>query len=124
MRACLVLLFCLWSSSGSSQSDMTSGNWILTACKGFATGGFVGPGEGNMTDAAFKQGTCNGVIRVLLRRGEDLPEGRRNCAPNNVSHGQAARIMVTFMEAYPQLLHIDFVDLAIEALARAFPCKK
>jgi Rap1a immunity proteins len=119
MRAVLVVVLCLWSSVSVAQTpDFKSGNFFLPGCKSFLAD------LGVTSTVAREEGECLGIVITLLRFGEELTTQRRNCAPANITNGEAIRVVVVFLEARPQRLHENFIDLSAEALAMAWPCKK
>jgi hypothetical protein len=46
------------------------------------------------------------------------------CIPQEVTNGQAVRVVVAYIDKHPEHLHESFNLLAILALGEAWPCKK
>ena len=68
-------------------------------------------------------GECIGVIRTLVFLDSALPDKWKFCAPNKVTPEQSIRVVVKYMEAHPGKLHLNFKELAMSALAEAWPCR-
>jgi hypothetical protein len=94
-----------------------SGNEFLPACKAFVALKELSPAS------AFMVGACAGQIDALLSVASGLHDDMRFCAPPEVTGGQAARVVVNYMERTPELLHLPFGVLAIKAFRLSWPCK-
>jgi Rap1a immunity proteins len=121
MRTVLVGALCVWALVCTAQNlDPQSGNYFLPGCRTF-----IETLPNTTLDQANRAGQCLGIVKALLRLGEDLSiTPFRNCSPNSVTSGEAVRAVVTFLEARPQRLHENFIDLAAEAIAKAWPCRE
>jgi Rap1a immunity proteins len=108
-----VLLASLFFGSARADPNFDSGNFMLPHCKQFAMG----------EHAEVWEGQCGGVISALMFLGTSLNEQSRFCPPKKVTLGQAGRVVVNYMNAHPELLHLDFRGLAVTALQEAWPCK-
>jgi hypothetical protein len=121
VKALLVGTICLWSGAAAAQQDFSSGKYYLAACKGFMTSTSV-----DSAREARDEGACFGAVQTLtILRGflrEFLPARYRFCMPEGATTGEAIRLIVSYMESRPERLHEQFVLLAIEALAEAWPC--
>lgn len=51
------------------------------------------------------------------------PELLHFCALKEATIGQAARVVVAHIDKRPEQMHEDFLFLAYDALARAWPCR-
>lgn len=65
-------------------------------------------------------GYCLGVIEGAMTA---LIYSRSICITGRSSLGQGARVVVAFMERYPERLHERLTVLAINAFLEAFPCR-
>jgi hypothetical protein len=45
------------------------------------------------------------------------------CRPDGVTMGQEVAVVVKYIDEHPEDLHLEFLLLASEALAKAWPCK-
>jgi len=96
---------------------MDSGNWMLPHCQHFA-----GKHVGEQSDVW--EAECAAIISTLLFVGPGLPDGWKICAPvNSVTTQQAARVVVKYMEAHPEKLHLNYKVIAMSALDATWPCK-
>ncbi len=111
LRTLLAPLFLIASVSvaaGQPTGDTNSANWIMPGCLG--------------TSNDFRKGVCFGEVGGLLAVGELLPSEQRFCPPARATHTQSVQVVVAYIQQNPARMHELFVDLAIEALRRAWPC--
>ena len=124
MRACKVLTLAVFAvfavlSDAGAQTDRMSGKWIFDGCE-----------SGQQT---YKSGICFGTIRTLLHVGRYLPPSHRFCIPAKKFEYSATPLEEAFRlvrihleETYSfqeKRMNEDFVQLATEALHRAWPCR-
>jgi Rap1a immunity proteins len=64
------------------------------------------------------QGYCAGAVTAVVSTNPDV------CAPGGWNTGQAVAVVVRFLDMHPERRHESFFALALEALSRAWPCKK
>jgi hypothetical protein len=95
-----------------AEESPTVGNRTYAACKALARDDYS-----NRDFAA--QGICFGTIRAAIYRGYSF----NICAPQGSKHSQSTMIVVNYMEANPQELHKELIDIAISALSKTWPCK-
>lgn len=63
-------------------------------------------------------------VKHLLYEQNSFTKQRNICFPETgISNGQAARIVVNFLDENPEKLHEHKLNLALEAFAHAFPCE-
>jgi hypothetical protein len=74
-------------------------------------------------DDAAARGLCAGQMAALFAVGDWLQKPYAFCKPPEAKLDQGIRIVVKAADASPDRTHLDFVALAIDALARAWPCK-
>ena len=69
---------------------------------------------------------CAIYVRALVEydelRGTTLERKRFICAPKGLTIGQSREVVLKYLRAKPQDLHLPFVLLAHRGLAAAFPC--
>jgi hypothetical protein len=94
----------------ASAEDMASANYFLPGCKGFV--------EKKKT-LASSEALCAGFVTGLAFG----ISGRDSCQPERVTNNQVVAVVIKYIEARPERMHEQFGDLAIEALAAAWPCK-
>lgn len=75
--------------------------------------------------ARFNSGYCFGQMHAVMDLFADNHAYTQQlfCLPENGSLGQYARVIVKYLQANPEELHLDGSLLAINALRQAFPCK-
>lgn len=113
--AAVIIVISLQQSSAQGGKDTSSGNYMLPHCKHFASDNY---------SYDVWDGDCGGVISALLFFGRAFATPNKICAPSGVTQGQAARIIINYLERNPEILHLDFKGLAHSALQKAWPCQK
>jgi hypothetical protein len=113
----LGLYFMGTASYGTDK--MHSGNYHFAACKAASIPAL--PGD---FDKAFFQGNCFGTADTLMIVGRFLREPFRFCQPLEVSTAQGLKVAVAYMEAHPEMLHLDLSLLMVDAFRQAWPCKQ
>jgi hypothetical protein len=64
------------------------------------------------------QGYCAGAVTAVVATNPSV------CAPSGWITGQAVAVVLRFLDMHSDRLHESFFALALEALGRAWPCKK
>lgn len=113
MRAiiCGALMAVGVTAAGAAEVDRDSANYWLPHCK-----------------AAIEQrdslapGICIGAISGLAFVLRAIPA---YCAdvPYAATYDQIARVVIRYIEEHPQRMHKPFLNLAVEALHDAWPCR-
>jgi hypothetical protein len=109
----LIVLIALLSRDALAENS-SSGNFMLPHCKKLIEGKSYGVWEGH----------CAGLVSSLAWVGGLLATESRFCPPNDATALQTQRVVVGYLEQYPEFLHFDFRTLALTALQRAWPCAK
>jgi hypothetical protein len=115
MRYAVAILLAL--TMPASAEDTDSANYFLPGCKGLLGRDLTTTSKNMLT---WKNTLCLAYIQGLLYAGG----GNHFCQPNGVMHGQAVAVVVKYIEARPERMHENFGLLAIEALTKAWPCKR
>lgn len=120
MRAALVVVaLCLTVSlSHAEEPDVVSGNFFLPICKEAFS-----PTKPESALDTYGYGNCVGILDTLMMLGPHLEAQRRFCPPSGATTHDAFLVGAAYLEARPQLLNQNFVQLAAIALAKAWPCK-
>lgn len=123
---CLLMLVSAVSFAGDGYMD---GNKLLRDC----TAAIADP---TPSEDEFDAGLCYGFLLglgdmsflyftagdgITLKDGRHLPT-RLYCLPDGATVGQGARIVVKFLQEYPEKLHEAGALLAVRTLKEAFPC--
>jgi hypothetical protein len=63
-------------------------------------------------------------VKQLLYKQESITQERNICFPDTgISNGQAARIVVNYLNEHPEKLQEHKLNLVLESFSHAFPCK-
>jgi hypothetical protein len=99
----------------SAQADIDSGNFWLPYCKE----ALLKAGE-----TSFRAGICAGEIKTLIWAASE-PIGKSKasfCPPHGVTLNHAVQVVVHDFEEHPEVLHVEFLTLALVALHETWPC--
>jgi Rap1a immunity proteins len=122
MRSVLLgfLAAALLAQTADAQPNMTA-NALVPACKEV-----IAVGEGRQkenTDTALERGVCIGIVAALAAAARAFPPGFSTCVPQGATYGQMIRVVVAYIERYPQRMHEDLRQLTTLALHEAWPCE-
>ena len=115
MAAALALLGQQGSASAQS-TDIWSANSLMPGCR-----------DAMSTDAApnqlraYVKGECTAAIRAIIFFGQSH---LGVCLPDRATLGQAIRVVVLHIDQRPERMHERFELLALEALQKAWPCRR
>ena len=101
LRACRTALKFEDATSHLSMTDELEGGFCIGMVHGISSTLYL-----NRSIAAKQVTTVTGI----------------GCVPGDVSNSEAVRVVVGYLEAHPERLHIPEAQLIIEALIQAFPC--
>jgi hypothetical protein len=73
------------------------------------------------SNADYRQGICGGIVRAMFFFARTRLEV---CTPDGANLGQAVRVVVAYIDQRPERLHERFEALALEALQKAWPCRR
>lgn len=68
----------------------------------------------------YLAGVCAGKVRGVMVWAWATKSA---CIPDTVTGYQAAKVVVQYLDAHPEKLHLDLSLLMFSALTEAFPCK-
>jgi hypothetical protein len=97
-----------------SEEDFRSANFMLPHCRNSHSS------QGRL---GVLEGYCGGVIDTFVWVGSSLPPDSRFCPPKSVTETQAEAVVLKYLDAHPEQLHMNFKWLVIEALRGAWPCR-
>ena len=127
MKVLLVLLLvvvAVFSLPSWCNAQDRDGNKLLLDC-GAAVTIFDGGGKSLDTDKFIDASRCIGLMQGMFGMNDFYGLTGATlvfCRPNNSTAGQAARIVVKYLQDHPEQLHQDEFGLAVAALQAAFPC--
>ena len=97
--------------TGHAEDDTKSANYVMKGCREIEK-------RGTSTQNINLQGLCAGAISAIA----NSDDGR--CMPQDVTIGQAVRVVIVYIDSQPARLHEDFNVLAAEAVRKAWPCPR
>jgi hypothetical protein len=77
----------------------------------------------NTYDEFYRSGFRSGEIAALIQLSGALADKFHFCPPLRSTVGQAQKVIIRYLESIPERTHENFLDLSIEALQRAWPCR-
>jgi hypothetical protein len=107
MRMLFVAGMLLWCTSASA----TDGNRIYQGCVDF-----LDP----KVKETYLQGLCAGHVISLF----ELDRSLGFCVPDGAKVGQAIRVVRKYMDDNPRILNEPFVNIALAALKKDWPCRR
>jgi hypothetical protein len=96
------------------QSDDLTGQEVYRGCLNFVQ---------QTNEELFYQGVCAGTIDLLTHADLYSEQDSIICPTQGTSIGQAAKVVVDYMDAHSTILHLPFRHIAIDALYAAWPCQ-
>jgi hypothetical protein len=96
----------------AQSSDPLSANWIMPGCRAWLAS--------NSDREPVTSRICAGKIvgvRGTMQRLNVI------CVPSRATIDQTIRIVVQYIEARPAMHHLQFHDLAFDALRATWPCR-
>ena len=79
--------------------------------------------ENMLADASFCSGMMQGMTNTIIFFDAFRVTQNVVCLPENgISNGQAAKVVIKYLKAHPEQLHVADSGLAFLALMDAFPC--
>lgn len=101
------------------NAKVWSGADLNEACKEIGFGSPLKP------DDVLQAGVCLGEIEALNFVAQGLGNERlRACMPPGITRLEKLRVVVVYVDQNQDRLHEPFEVLALEALARGWPCPK
>ena len=98
----------------ASAAAAMTGNDIYRGCELLARP----PASPPPSKDILVQGYCAGAVAAVVATNPSV------CPPGRMDTGQAVAVVLRFLDMHPDRLHESFFALALEALGRAWPCKK
>ena len=104
-----MVVFCLWAVAARAQMAFTAGNALYEHCTGDTS----------------QQASCLSYIAGVADSTtcELLPPGFGWRPDSHMTLAQLQKVVVAFLIAHPEELHMQASGLVQEALTKAFPCK-
>lgn len=119
----IVLCSVLCTAQDNGVAKVGTGSELLDTCTRVshvkATGNNLEEWMRDSSDVSTAFGACYGFIRAVKQLGEI---GERTCPPEEVTYGQAQKIVIKYLNDHPETLHQSASVLVLKALSDAFPC--
>ena len=116
MRLPIFALICLIAAAPRAASTTADGISLLKECQKAVK--LVADDYATYADVSYIS-SCTGFIHGLMAVPNTI-----FCIPVNVSTNQVIRVLVTYLLEHPEDLHLAKGELALDALADAFPCHR
>ena len=96
----------------AAQTANTTANDLMPGCRDVLSKSTSDPA------VVFYRVMCLGAVGAIIDTDEKV------CPPKNSTHGQAIRVVVSYIDARPERQHERFNKFAQEALRKAWPCQR
>ncbi|MHB1140666.1 MAG: Rap1a/Tai family immunity protein [Sulfuricaulis sp.] len=138
MKITSTLFACILLAAPSlGRAEGFDGNMLLRLCKEAVQSIEQPPTTvGSLTCASYVRGLDDGMQIVAVNNSakkhgtkatiadhQHVRNEMLYCVPNGVTLEQKVRVVTTFLEKNPQMLHQEPAVLTVLALKQAFPCK-
>ena len=118
----ILFIFCSSSAFGESAQEM------LAACRPIARANISGDKGKVRGPDTFAAGKCWGAFTVIQNAIERVDDSMlliyNICPPADSTRTKLISMFVDYAEKNPQRLQEDFFDVFIDALRKAFPCRR
>ena len=104
------------AQTGDRAVEKSSGNFMLQHCRAAADNVYPG-----VTANGAIMTRCLAATEMLLFVGASLADGKF-CPPPTVTARRSVQVVVNYMRRHPEVLHLDYRRLAVDALREAWPC--
>ena len=111
IAACLALLAQQGAAVAQSR-DIVSANYVMPGCREL-----VG---GSQRELGL-QGLCHGIVGIMFHFWRSQ---LGICFPDGTNVEQAVRVVIRYIDRQPERMHESFVELALEAMREAWPCRR
>jgi Ssp1 endopeptidase immunity protein Rap1a len=98
----------------AQPNNVMSANYVMPGCRDAVN-------QNDNSDRIYLRTTCNSIIRTMFYFSKSH---FGICAPGQSTVGQAIRVVVAYVDQRPERMHEHFEGLALEALQRAWPCRR
>jgi Rap1a immunity proteins len=112
--AALALTIMMMGLVPARAAAVMTGNDIYRGCELLVHPPASPPPAGDI----LVQGYCAGAVTAVVSTNPNV------CAPGGWNTGQAVAVVLRFLDTHQERRRESFFTLALEALSRAWPCKK
>jgi hypothetical protein len=129
MKLWLVVAALLIATSAQAQSDTSSGKVFLPSCLAAAEivqGKRPAADSDEMAKQLRRAAICFGAVTAIMNLEPLFKPEFAACPPagSPVTSAQVVRIVTDYLKSHPEQLGSNFHQLAVTALAAAWPCAK
>jgi hypothetical protein len=114
-----ILLFAFVSCA--QAQDKFSANYMMLGCDAYLR--TVGKDVFQFEKYSVIGGQCFGNVEALMNVGPYLGADLRFCPPKGANFNQGIHVVAAYIRKIPQRTHENFLELAVEALRSAWPCR-
>lgn len=108
-----VVMAALMSANASGEVYFKNGSQLLQECK---------------SESSTELGICSGYVLGVADASQTWSEWAEfdtaTCKPKEGTAGQMSKVVVKYLEEYPEKLHLTASGAVIMALSKAFPCEE
>ena len=114
MRYAIIVLALLGVLASPRPAAALDGNRFLNVCK-----------VDRLACRYYVQGWYEAWATVVIYPGgaTEIPTKLGVCIPNQVSVGQAEKVLLKYLRDNPEKLHKGMIELTLFAMQEAFPCR-
>ena len=115
----LALALLTGPASAEPSADNSSGNAIMLSCRSVLEKVRTKPHFDASKSANKEEQLCIDLVAVV----DAFDEQHEVCIPKTATMGQKIAVVVKYIDEHPEDMHLEFMFLAHEALAKAWPCE-
>jgi hypothetical protein len=111
----------LAANTAWAQEGLHSGNDLLEGCR-IASDPQHYANTTITVRMAYRAGLCGGFVSMGVAHARYMEKERRSCPPDGVTTGQVLKMLVKYLDDYPQMLNGDLRGVTLIVLKNAWPC--
>ena len=115
----ILLLMLVFAFAIPAHAAMNTGSDLLRACEIAVDQSF----DVNITQA-MEGGFCMGLAASFIDLDRVSGTDVKWCVPERVTVGQGIRVLLKYMNANPEKLHLNSIIVAALAFQSSFPCNE
>ena len=121
MRTLLFAAALLFSSQVHAE-DVQSANFMMPGCESYLR--TLGKDRIVAEEYSIVGGRCGGIVEALMSVANVMDPGNGFCPPRSASIDKGVRVVVSYIRNIPRRTHENFTLLALEAMRKAWPCRR
>jgi len=122
LSAAVVISLLFGRPSGCAAEEAgSSANYVMPGCRAMSSAILGKPNALSYdNEENFKAGLCSGEVAAVARFGKST---QAICMPETAQNGQLLVLVTREIDAEPARWNEGFLDLAMQALIKNFPCR-